>query len=280
MNYSELKLWSAQQMAHSEYLPAEIAVLLDQLLVHRWALRRLDFIREPNLRLSSAQIELLERDWQALAAGMPLQYLLGEVVFRGLPIKVGPGVLIPRPETEELVDLALKLLTGRSQPRIIEVGTGSGCIALSLKKALPEAQVLALDLSPEALHYARANARGLDLAIDWQQGDFLAQSEQFAGNYDLLISNPPYIPKVQAKEMSKQVKDYEPEQALFVEDHRPLVFYQALSAFAQKYLAPQGHACFEINQYLAEETLGLLKADGWKAELQRDLYQNWRFVYW
>lgn len=280
MNYPELKLWSAQQMAHSEYLPAEIAVLLDQLLAHRWALRRLDFMRVPNLSLSSAQIEVLERDWQALAAGMPIQYLLGEVVFRGLPIKVGPGVLIPRPETEELVDLALKLLTGRSQPRIIEIGTGSGCIALSLKKALPEAQVLALDLSPKALQYARANARALDLAIDWRQGDFLVQSEQYGGSYDLLISNPPYIPRAQAREMSKQVKDHEPEQALFVEDHHPLVFYQALSAFAKKYLAPHGHACFEINQYLAGETLGLLKADGWKAELQRDLSQNWRFAYW
>lgn len=213
-----------------------------------------------------------------LQAGEPVQYVLGYEWFAGHRFSVSPGVLIPRPETEELVDWALHMPLPPAA-RLLDAGTGSGCIAVSLQLALPQAQVTAWDLSAEALHIARTNAQALGAAVQFEQRDLLEPwPEQSC--FDLIISNPPYICEQERSSMEAHVLDHEPASALFVPDADPLRFYRALATEAARgALNPRGVLMVEINRQYGAQTAELFEACGLRqVELRRDAFGNDRMV--
>ena len=189
----------------------------------------------------------------------PLQYILGTARFHGHRFKVTPAVLIPRPETEQLVDLIIEENPG-SDLRVLDMGTGSGCIAISLARALKFARVDALDVSRDALAVARDNAASLKVKVRFFESDILAP--QPAATYDIIVSNPPYITWSERELMERNVKDYEPAQALFVPDNDPLLFYKAIASYAKRSLEKGGRLYLEINQRFGVEVKRLLEDCG------------------
>ena len=224
----------------------------------------------------------------------PVQYAIGEAWFYGMKLTIDQNVLIPRPETEELVDWVVMDVksswsdvfsgqTGKSDKstelRILDVGTGSGCIALALKKAMPGAEVWGCDISDDALNLARRNGSELDIRIDFLAVDFLdaAQRTQLP-MYNIIVSNPPYIPQGQRASMHKNVLYHEPHAALFVPDEDPLVFYRALAEFGASGLEKQGSIYMEINEEFGERVLQLLQENGYNCELRKDLQGKDRMI--
>jgi release factor glutamine methyltransferase len=228
------------------------------------------FTREQSEKVRSIVLRLKKHE--------PLQYILGETFFSGLRIKVTPAVLIPRPETEELVSLisVLKLPAGC---RMLDIGTGSGCIALALKSCFPEANVSACDISPDALAVARENSLSNKLAIDFFQADILNWNNRKWPLFDVIVSNPPYVTVSEKKQMQRNVLDFEPETALFVADNNPLLFYRTIAAFASEYLEKGGFLFFEINENFGPETVSMLADHGFtEIQLKTDLQGKDRIV--
>lgn len=224
------------------------------------------------------EIAALDDAVEQLAAGRPVQYVLGHTEFCGLDLIVREGVLIPRPETEELVQSV-----ARAHPaarRILDVGTGSGCIALALKGLLPEAEVFAADISEEALAVAAENSRRTGLAVTLRRADALTGlAEVFPERFDIIVSNPPYVPQSDREAMHVNVKEFEPGLALFVPDDDPLRFYRAIARAAREMLAPGGALWFEIYAPAAEAMHTLLEAEGYeRTELKKDMYNKPRMV--
>lgn len=207
--------------------------------------------------LTADQQTLWQQGTDRLLAGEPVQYVTGQAHFYGLSIRVNPAVLIPRPETEELVDLVLQR-HGQAPKRVLDIGTGSGCIPLALKKHRPHWDVHGWELSPAALATATANAQQLSLAVQLTEVDMLEPSTWPDGpDWDLLISNPPYIPRREAHLMGKSVLDHEPALALFAPNDDPLLFYRSILTFAQGRLRPGGSLYFELNEFNASEVQDL-----------------------
>lgn len=203
----------------------------------------------------------------------PIDYILSYTYFYGLKIEVSKDTLIPRPETEELVELILNENKSKSGLKILDIGTGSGCIALALKSKSIDAEVTAIDVSSKALEIAQKNSVHLDLNINFLQLDMLNEKLwSQLGNYDIIVSNPPYIPQEEMKDMTSSVLDYEPHLALFVEDD-PLLFYKQILYFATSHLNPKGLVYFETSQ-----TIQLEEYQGFQIEKQKDLSGNWRFL--
>lgn len=220
-------------------------------------------------------------EWiRRLAAGEPLQYLIGETDFYGRTFRVDRRVLIPRPETEELVDRIRR--TEPSPRRILDIGTGSGCIAVTLALELPAAQVSAADISDDALAVARANAARLGAAVDFRRADALhGLADAFAGEepFDLIVSNPPYVPERERAAMHPNVRDHEPALALFVPDDDPLRFYRAIAEAGHRLLHPGGALCFEIHHEAGEALTALLAALHYtRIELLHDLRNRPRML--
>ena len=206
----------------------------------------------------------------------PLQYVVGHARFHGHQFKVAPAVLIPRPETEQLVDLIIDENPG-SDLRVLDMGTGSGCIAISLARALKFAQVDALDVSRDALAVARENAAALKVKVRFFESDML--SPQPPGRYDIIVSNPPYVCWSEREAMDRNVKDYEPGQALFVPDNDPLLFYKAIVPYAAQSLERGGHLYLEINQRFGNEVRQLLQEGGFdEVRIIDDSYGKPRFA--
>jgi len=204
----------------------------------------------------------------------PIQYITGYTWFYSLKIEVGPGVLIPRPETEELVQWVIHEVNDREEKAIdlLDVGTGSGCIALALAANLPEARITAMDVSEEALKIATENAEQNKLYLSFHQADIRDETRWGNTFYDVIVSNPPYVRESEKALMSDNVLKYEPEQALFVSDDDPLVFYRAILRFAQTHLKPGGCVYFEINENLSHEMNTLADLSGFQeTELRQDL---------
>ena len=205
----------------------------------------------------------------------PLQYIVGSARFHGHRFKVTPAVLIPRPETEQLVDLIVDE-NSASDLRVLDIGTGSGCIAISLARALKFAQVDALDVSRDALAVARENAAALKVSVNFFESDIL--SPQPAARYDIIVSNPPYVCWHERESMECNVKDYEPGQALFVPDNDPLLFYKAIAPYAAQSLEKGGRLYLEINQRFGQEVKKLLEENGLdEIRIIEDSYGNTRF---
>lgn len=209
----------------------------------------------------------------------PLQYILGYEWFAGEKFKVSPAVLIPRPETEELVLWALSEIPSLvTNPRVIDIGTGSACIAISLKKKCPTCNMVAVDISHEALQLAKENARELQVEISFAQQDILQPSREQLGSFDLIISNPPYITLEETQELSTHVVQAEPALALFVTNNDPLQFYKAIQDMALQQLNPGGLIFFELHQSFATQVHQLFSSEVWESELRHDMFGNARML--
>lgn len=236
-----------------------------------------DYYLGKDIVLSSKKEQELEDILQRLSRFEPLQYIEGRTLFLGREFWVAPGVLIPRPETEELVELMLKEIP--ADARILDVGTGSGCIAISLAKELPDALVTAWDVSPEALSVARANARKLQADVRFVECDVLACQVDEVGLYDVIVSNPPYVTEAEKADMEPNVLQWEPSLALFVPDDDPLRFYRRIAVLGRDMLADGGRLYFEINRAYGREMVEMLRAMGYVGvRVEKDLSQNDRFV--
>lgn len=242
---------------------------------------RADTILKGSQALSEEQEAAYLKVLEALKAGKPIQYILGETVFYGLPFKVSPAVLIPRPETEELVEWVIESssladVTGSSL-RIIDIGTGTGCIAISLKKNLPFSEVSALDVSKDAIDIASTNASLNQIDINFIKADIREFTTR--QKFDVIVSNPPYITEKEEEQMHDNVLDHEPHLALFVPNEKPLMFYEAIADFAWVSLSDMGLLFFEINEHYAKETMEMLTAKSFiNIELRKDMQGKDRMI--
>ncbi len=232
-------------------------------------------LAEPGAELAAGG---LEEAAQRLAAGEPLQYVVGHTEFYGHRFAVRKGVLIPRPETEELVDRILH--SERGSRRILDVGTGSGCIAASLALGLPDAEIFAADISDEALAVAAENFRTLGARVTLRKADALnGLAEAFPERFDAIVSNPPYVPESDRAEMHPNVRDHEPAVALFVPDDDRIRFYRAIAQAGRRMLEPGGRLWFEIYEYAADEVARMLEGEEYTdITVRRDLFDKPRMV--
>ncbi|MCK6607743.1 MAG: peptide chain release factor N(5)-glutamine methyltransferase [Flavobacterium sp.] len=243
-------------------------------------LKRVDVALNPNFELSEDDVKKWNAILSELQQEKPIQYITGEAWFYGLQFEVNENTLIPRPETEELVEWILNSpITKHPSPiNILDIGTGTGCIPISLKANLPEVNVSAIDVSEKALEVAKRNAVSNKVEINFIQTNIL-EVEDLNQYFDIIVSNPPYVRNLEKEEIKKNVLDYEPHLALFVEDTDALLFYRKIAQLALKNLTPNGLLFFEINQYLGKETVELLENMGFKnIELKKDIYGNDRMV--
>lgn len=208
-------------------------------------------------RLTESELLTFKDYVDRLAVNEPLQYILGEADFFGLKFKVSPAVLIPRPETEELVDLIIRENNSQSQLEILDIGCGSGCIPITLKKKLPQAKVTAIDISPAAIEIAKTNSVNNGAAVTFLEMDVFSDSIFEMQQVDIIVSNPPYIADSERAAMHANVKDHEPKIALFVADEDPLKFYTRIFQFAKSNLKSDGLIYFEINPLYADELIKL-----------------------
>jgi release factor glutamine methyltransferase len=260
------------------YPETEIESLFYLILEHHLGIKRIDLALRPELRTQVQDTDDFEKSLDQLARHRPIQYIMGQTEFAGMTFKVDESVLIPRPETEELVHWITETALHLTSPRILDIGTGSGCIPISLSKRIQGAEVHALDISPMALEIARDNARRLQAEVRFFQHDILGP-EELDLSYDVLVSNPPYVRKSEKGMMRDNVLKHEPELALFVDDEDPLLFYRRISEHALRSVESGGYLFFEINEALADRTIALL-ADGpfTDIEVKKDIYGKDRMI--
>jgi len=241
-------------------------------------LKRIDISQSLYAVVSGKKYDKFEKAIDRLKKYEPIQYILGDTEFYGLVIKVNPSVLIPRPETEELVDWIIKDFKDKKSISILDVGTGSGCIAIALSKNLPNASVVALDVSSDALKIARQNAIDNEVEIEFVEADIL-DWDSTNMQFDVIVSNPPYVRELEKQMMSANVLDHEPQLALFVEDDDALLFYRKITDVAANILKPNGQLYFEINESLGENTKELLTEKSFnEIELKRDFFEKDRMI--
>ncbi len=265
-----------------QYDSAEAANIADLVLEKLTGQQRIDRARHPQTPVSLAQQEQLDTITTELFKGRPVQYVLGEAWFGELPFYVNESVLIPRPETDELVYWVLQTCKVNQwlAPNIIDIGTGSGCIPITIKHRLPRASVHAVDISAAAIAVAQQNAQTHHTAIQFYELDFLDKTNWAAlpNNLACIISNPPYVKQSESAAMQARVLNHEPATALFVPDDDALIFYQQIAFFAQTHLAPNGYLFFEINEALGEATCALLESLGCSTELKQDMQGKDRMI--
>lgn len=244
-------------------------------------LKRIDLALNPDLTFSNEEIQFWNSILEKLQQEIPIQYLLGKTSFYSLNFEVNANVLIPRPETEELVEWIIKdgaVSRNDKDLKILDIGTGSGCIAISLAKNIPNAEVFAIDVSEKALATAKKNVEINEVNVTFIQKNIL-ETDDLDQQFDIIVSNPPYVRELEKHEIKKNVLDNEPHLALFVEDNDALVFYKKIAELAQKNLSPNGQLFFEINQYLGKEMIDLLEKMNFKnIELRKDIYGNDRMM--
>ncbi|MBO0329616.1 peptide chain release factor N(5)-glutamine methyltransferase [[Muricauda] lutisoli] len=284
------------------YPKEEIDSFFYACIEHYLKLERFILAIRPGIALTKEEEQPLFEALSELKQEKPLQYILGTAHFMDMEIMVNENVLIPRPETEELVrwildDTRSQMSDVRSQKsgvknqhgddetvhpsplNILDIGTGSGCIAIALAKNLPDAKVFALDVSESALLVAQQNARSNGVDIGFLHQDILISQFDAKQVFDIVVSNPPYVRELEKKQIQKNVKDFEPETALFVPDEDPLLFYRAIIEFSEKHLSKSGKLYFEINQYLGEETKALFNTRNFsEIELRKDIFGNDRML--
>ncbi len=281
MKISELK--NHFRIALSELYPLEEVQSFFNILSEKYLkLSRTEIALNPQLEILKEDFEKFESTIVRLKNSEPIQYIIGDTEFCGLPFKVNQYTLIPRPETEELVDFIIsdQMLITHNSPliTILDVGTGSGCIAISLAKNISKANISALDISEEALKMAKENALINKVKVNFFQADIL-KIKTLPQRYDVIVSNPPYVRELEKSLMQQNVLKYEPESALFVSDEDPLLFYRVISLLAKDYLKPSGKLFFEINEYLADDMFSLLKTEGFQnIELKKDIFGKSRML--
>ena len=264
------------------YSPREAAAVAEHYVCERLQLSRAQLLMDSPVALTAEEQSEIERDTQALREQVPIQYVLGYEIFGSRRFAVSPDVLIPRPETYELVEWCASTLSAHTAPRLLDVGTGSGCIAVSLALELPHARVEAWDISPRALTVARQNAAQLGAQVDFREVDLLKVIEEQAAEqreYDLIVSNPPYIPAAEASTMGDNVVQHEPHTALFVPDHDPLLFYRALAVLSTERLRSGGALLVETHTDFTLATAELFAQHGLQSvEIRNDADHRPRMV--
>lgn len=277
MLIQEFKLHFFSELSNL-YPETEIQSFFTILIEFKLHISRIQLALEHNFELDNDDFIFLKNALSKLKNQIPIQYIVGETAFYGLMFKVDKNVLIPRPETEELVEWIVQNYKNSESRKILDIGTGSGCIAISLAKHLPNAKVSAIDISAEALSVAKNNAAINQVNVDFINADILT-IQKLEGNFDIVVSNPPYVRELEKDQMQQNVLSNEPHIALFVENENPLLFYHKIADLAKKHLTKNGILYFEINQYLGEETVDLLKTKGFKnIELKKDIYGVDRMV--
>ena len=286
MNTSSLSPYALFRSLRTElgtvYSPSEAAAVAEHYVCERLQLSRAQLLMDSPVTLTAEEQSKIERDKQALREQVPVQYVLGYETFGSRRFAVSPDVLIPRPETYELVEWCASALSQQTTPRLLDVGTGSGCIAVSLALELPHARVEAWDISPRALTVARHNAAQLGAQVDFREVNLLKVIEEQAAEqreYDLIVSNPPYIPAAEASTMGDNVVQHEPHTALFVPDHDPLLFYRALAVLATERLRSGGALLVETHTGFALTTAELFAQHGLQSvEIRNDADDRPRMV--
>lgn len=263
----------------SGFTPRESEQLMRILLEDLFDIDQKRQLMEPELRIDELQHALLGDAVKRLLEGVPVQYVTGKAWFDGLLFHVDESVLIPRPETEELVQKVSASIPNDRPFRIWDVGTGSGCIAIAMAKRFPQAEVKAFDVSEKALDTARRNAINNKVKVDFICDDVLhPQSSILYQPVDVVISNPPYIRESERSSMERNVLDHEPSQALFVPDDDPLLFYRQILKLAKSRLTAQGSIWFEINEALGEEMVQLCREMDFEGEILLDFFEKPRFL--
>ena len=277
MRLNDIKQALKKQLA-DQYESVELGPILSILIEHVTGWDQVQQVIHKDNTISAAQQLAFETAATALLAGRPIQYITGKTWFMGEPYIVNEQVLIPRPETEELVDWVIEYAAIKGKAlRILDIGTGSGCLAIAIKKALPEAIVSAIDISTSAIKIAAANAAALNADIELIALDIL-NTAFLPDQYDVIVSNPPYIPMQEMKNMELQVTDHEPNIALFVPDEDPLIFYKAIARLAKLHLSTNGQLFFEIHYDQGDAMVALLDDMHFHAELRTDLFGKDRMI--
>ena len=269
------------------YPTSEIDTFLFLLLEEYLNFKRIDVVLKSNFEISPEDLTLLKSSTKLLEQEVPIQYILGKTEFYGFPFILNEHVLIPRPETEELVTSVLNKISKLERLhqiekdkklKILDIGTGSGCIPISLKRSLPFAEITAIDIANEALIIAQKNASLNKVNINFIQQNIL-KTTGLDDIYDIIISNPPYVRVSEKIEIKNNVLKNEPHLALFVEDNNPLIFYSKIAELAKSHLTKNGTLFFEINQYLGKETVELIKLKGFnKIQLKKDIFGHDRII--
>ncbi|MBS1739057.1 MAG: peptide chain release factor N(5)-glutamine methyltransferase [Bacteroidetes bacterium] len=271
--------YQARNALSALYSDRESAAISHELIEFITGKSKLQRLIEKDNFLSFSQAELFNSFLKRLALGEPLQYVTGEQWFAGNLFKVNKHVLIPRPETEELVDWIVAENNALQHLQILDIGTGSGCLAISLKSKLPFSTVSACDISLEALEIAQENAQNLNTQISFSAINFLdSQQTDQLGMFDVIVSNPPYIPETESEMLDQNVRDFEPSLALFVPSEDSLLFYRVIAQFALSHLSTRGKLYFEVHQDFAEATVLMLQKMNFIATLRKDIHQNSRMV--
>jgi len=244
------------------------------------SLKRSDILKNPEKQITPAADKLIQDTLKELLLHKPVQYVLGEAWFYHMKFKVNPHVLIPRPETEELVE---QLIADRksklTDPAILDIGTGSGCIPIAIKKNLPASKLTAIDVSKDALALATENAAMHNAHINFIEANFLDELTWPAMQlFDIIISNPPYIPIHEKEKLAKNVTDFEPHLALFVPDKSPLLFYEKIAVFGRDHLLPNGKIYLETHEDLAKETAALFRDHYQTVMIKKDMYGKERMI--
>lgn len=266
-----------RQSLQDIYPPEEVKALTMLICCDMLCLDALDIYLGKDMILSECKERELENIIFRLQKNEPIQYIRGFAEFDGRRFKVAPGVLIPRPETVELVDLVVQ--ENANACRLLDIGTGSGCIAISLDKKLPDAEVEAWDISKDALAIARENNKVLAADVTFLQRDVLSNDWEKIPSFDVIVSNPPYVTEAEKKEMDANVLDWEPELALFVPDDDPLRFYRRIADLGRELLLPGGKLYFEINQAYGRETAHILEMNQYHdVRVIRDIFGKDRIV--
>ncbi len=264
------------------YPQTEIDSFFFLLIEKELKLQRIDLALNTSIKLDSNQLSYFEQVVDQLQKQEPIQYILGETEFYGLTFKVTNDTLIPRPETEELVDWILNDVQDKSKLTILDIGTGSGCIPITLAKNLPNAIVYSIDVSKNALAIAKQNATSNKVNIHFIEQDILSVKNLediiTSQKFDIIVSNPPYVRELEKKEIQANVLNNEPHLALFVTNDNPLIFYSKIADLAKNNLTESGALYFEINQYLGKETIEMLSKKGFTNELRKDLFNNDRMT--
>jgi release factor glutamine methyltransferase len=283
MNLKEFKLFFNEALSKL-YPKTEIDSFFFILMEEKLHLQRIDTVLKPDFLISEENLIVLKNILKRLEREEPIQYILGNTEFYGLPFFVNKNTLIPRSETEELVawvQTEIAALRTKNQNKflsILDIGTGTGCIPVSLAKNVDSVKISAIDISSEALLIAKENALLNKVAINFIELDIL-NAEKLPQKYDIIVSNPPYVRELEKVEIKNNVLENEPHLALFVADDNPLIFYSKIADLAKKQLLKNGLLFFEVNQYLGKETLQMLQEKGFKnSELKKDLFGNYRMI--
>jgi len=260
------------------YDAQEAAAIAHELLLHITGQDKLQRLMNRDQTLTFSQEQQYAEAAEQLANGKPLQYVTAQAWFMGRPYKVNEHVLIPRPETEELVQWIAD--EWKDKPcNILDIGTGSGCIPIALKLLLPSATIASCDVSANAIQVAKENAAALQADITVQQLDFLnVEDWTQLGQYDVIVSNPPYIPESEINNIHPNVKDHEPHLALFVPNDDPLMFYKAIAAFGKTHLKQDSAVYCELHMDHALQTGAMFEEMGYKVEVRKDMHGNWRML--